>query len=41
MDYERDCLKPACELRQAIRDAEYTLDDEFRQLSQEICVEAD
>jgi len=40
MDYERDCLKPACELRQAIRDAEYTLDDEFRQLSQEICVEA-
>lgn len=40
MDYERDCLKPACELRQAIRDAEYTLDDEFRQLSQDICVEA-
>ncbi|MDH6059995.1 BREX system Lon protease-like protein BrxL [Chrysosporum bergii ANA360D] len=36
MDYERDCLKPACELRQAIRNSLYYLDDEFKQLGKEI-----
>lgn len=39
MDYERDCLKPACKLRQAIRNSEYYLDDEFRQFGHEILVE--
>ncbi|MEH2296755.1 BREX system Lon protease-like protein BrxL [Nostoc sp.] len=40
MDYEDDCLKPACKLRQAIRNSLYYLDDEFRQLGREIHVEA-
>ncbi|NEQ47461.1 MAG: BREX system Lon protease-like protein BrxL [Leptolyngbya sp. SIOISBB] len=40
MDYERDCLKPACKLRQAIRDSEYTLDDEFHQFGRDILVES-
>ncbi|QSJ17849.1 BREX system Lon protease-like protein BrxL [Nostoc sp. UHCC 0702] len=40
MDYERDCLEPACKLRQAIRNSLYYLDDEFRQLGREIYVEA-
>ena len=39
MDYERDCLKPACKLRQAIRNSEYYLDDEFRQFGRDIMVE--
>jgi len=39
MDFERDCLKPACKLRQAIRNSEYYLDDEFRQLGRDIVVE--
>jgi len=39
MDYERDCLQPACKLRQAIRDSEYTLDDEFHQFGRDILVE--
>ncbi len=39
MDYERDCLKPACKLRQAIRNSEYTLDDEFHQYGRDILVE--
>ncbi|TVQ26153.1 MAG: BREX system Lon protease-like protein BrxL [Leptolyngbya sp. DLM2.Bin15] len=39
MDYERDCLKPACRLRQAIRNSEYYLDDEFRQFGRDILVE--
>jgi ATP-dependent Lon protease len=38
-DYERDCLKPACQLRQAIRNSEYYLDDEFRQFGRDILVE--
>jgi len=40
MDYERDCLEPACKLRQAIRNSQYYLDDEFKQLGREIYVEA-
>ncbi|BAY31211.1 hypothetical protein NIES2107_30700 [Nostoc carneum NIES-2107] len=40
MDYERDCLEPACKLRQAIRSSQYYLDDEFKQLGREIYVEA-
>jgi ATP-dependent Lon protease len=39
-DFERDCLKPACKLRQAIRYSEYYLDDEFRQFGRNILVEA-
>lgn len=39
MDYERDCLEPACKLRQAIRNSLYYLDDEFRQFGREIYVE--
>jgi ATP-dependent Lon protease len=39
MDYERDCLKPACRLRQAIRNSEYYLDDEFRQFGRDILAE--
>ena len=39
MDFERDCLNPACKLRQAIRSSEYYLDDEFRQLGRDILVE--
>ncbi|WP_407890357.1 hypothetical protein [Scytonema sp. NUACC26] len=39
MDYDRDCLKPALQLRQAIRDSQYHLDDEFRQIGREIYVE--
>jgi ATP-dependent Lon protease len=38
MDYQRDCLEPARKLRQAIRNSLYYLDDEFRQLGQEIYV---
>lgn len=40
MDYERDCLKPACRLRQAIRNSLYYLDEEFHQYGAEILVEA-
>jgi ATP-dependent Lon protease len=40
MDYQRDCLEPACKLRQAIRNSLYYLDDEFRQLGREIYAEA-
>jgi ATP-dependent Lon protease len=40
MDYEQDCLKPACRLRQAIRNSLYNLDDEFRQYGPHILVEA-
>jgi ATP-dependent Lon protease len=40
MDYQRDCLEPACKLRQAIRNSLYYLDDEFRQLGRELYVEA-
>jgi ATP-dependent Lon protease len=39
MDYERDCLEPARTLRQAIRDSQYYLDEEFRQQPREIHVE--
>jgi len=40
MDYQCDCLEPACKLRQAIRNSLYYLDDEFRQLGKELYVEA-
>lgn len=40
MDFERDCLRPACRLRQAIRNSQYYLDDEFRQFGRDILVEA-
>lgn len=39
VDYERDCLEPARQLRQAIRNSLYYIDDEFKQLGSEICVE--
>ena len=35
-DYERDCLKPAVELRQAIRTMLYHFDDEFKQYNKVI-----
>lgn len=40
MDYQRDCLKPARQLRQFIRNSLYSLDDEFRQKSRYIEVKA-
>jgi len=40
MDYERDCLKPALKLRQAIRNCLYYLDEEFKRDGKEIYVEA-
>jgi ATP-dependent Lon protease len=39
-DYQRDCLEPARELRQAIRSSQYYIDAEFRQLGRELLVEA-
>ncbi|MEH1892409.1 MAG: BREX system Lon protease-like protein BrxL [Nostoc sp.] len=39
MDFERDCLEPACKLRQAIRNSLYYLDEEFRQFGRKIYVE--
>jgi len=39
MDYQRDCLEPARQLRQAIRNILYHLDDEFRQTEREIYAE--
>jgi ATP-dependent Lon protease len=39
MDYQRDCLEPAVQLRQAIRNSLYHLDEEFRQFGREIYVE--
>jgi ATP-dependent Lon protease len=39
MDYDRDCLQPACKLRQYIRNSLYYLDDEFRQYGEKIYVE--
>jgi ATP-dependent Lon protease len=38
-DYERDCLKPATELRQYIRTMLYHFDDEFKQYGQKLYVE--
>ncbi len=38
-EYDRDCLQPACRLRQYIRNCQYHLDDEFRQLGKDIYVE--
>ncbi len=38
-DYQRDCLEPAKELRQQIRNLLYNLDDEFKQYGKEIYVE--
>lgn len=40
MDYERDCLEPARQLRQWIRASLFHLDDEFRQYGPEIRVES-
>ncbi len=40
VDYERDCLRPACQLRQLIRDSLYFLDEEFRPYGSQILVEA-
>lgn len=40
-DYERDCLKPAKELRQAIRTMLYHFDDEFKQYGRVIYVGAE
>jgi len=39
MDYQRDCLEPAVQLRQAIRNSLYHLDEEFKQFGREIYVE--
>ena len=38
-DFESDCLKPALQMRQAIRTIMYNLDDEFRQSGKEIIAE--
>ncbi|MFM7886076.1 MAG: BREX system Lon protease-like protein BrxL [Pseudanabaena sp.] len=38
-DFESDCLKPALQMRQAIRTIMYNLDDEFRQSGREIIAE--
>lgn len=38
MDFQRDCLEPARNLRQAIRASLYYLDDEFKQFGREIYV---
>jgi ATP-dependent Lon protease len=40
MDFQRDCLEPARQLRQAIRNMLYFLDEEFRQFGKELYVEA-
>jgi ATP-dependent Lon protease len=39
LDFQRDCLEPAIELRQTIRNSLYYLDDEFRQLGKELYAE--
>ncbi|WP_225884079.1 BREX system Lon protease-like protein BrxL [Prochlorothrix hollandica] len=39
-DYDRDCLQPARQLRQFIRNSLYHLDEEFRQYGLSIGVEA-
>jgi len=38
-DYQRDCLEPAKELRQQIRNILYNIDDEFKQYEKEIYVD--
>jgi len=38
-DYQRDCLQPATQLRQAVRNLLYHLDDEFKQTEREIYVD--
>ena len=38
-DYQRDCLEPAIQIRQAVRNLLYHLDDEFKQNAREIYVE--
>ena len=38
-DFESDCLKPALQMRQAIRTIMYNLDEEFRQSGKEIIAE--
>lgn len=39
-DFYRECLEPAIKLRQSIRNSQYYLDDEFRQLGKEIYADA-
>lgn len=39
-DFYRECLEPAIKLRQSIRNLQYYLDDEFRQLGKEIYADA-
>jgi ATP-dependent Lon protease len=39
-DYRRDCLQPAVQLRQAIRNSLYYLDEEFRARDQQLLVDA-
>lgn len=41
MDFHRDCLEPSLNLRQAIRNSMYYLDDEFRQFGREIYAEVE
>ncbi len=38
-DYQRDCLEPAIQLRQAVRNLLYEMDDEFKQTPRELYVE--
>lgn len=38
-DYQRDCLEPARELRQQIRNLLYNIDDEFKQYEKDIYVD--
>ncbi|QYX34141.1 hypothetical protein K2F26_08150 [Sphaerospermopsis torques-reginae ITEP-024] len=38
-DYQRDCLEPAREIRQQIRNILYNLDDEFKPYGKEIYVD--
>ncbi len=40
-DYQRECLKPAVEMRQKIRDSLYHLDEEFKPLGRIILVDAE
>lgn len=38
-DYQRDCLEPAKEIRQQIRNIQYNLDDEFKKYGKDIYVD--
>jgi ATP-dependent Lon protease len=39
-DFQRDCLEPACQLRQFVRNSQYFLDDEYRQYGAKLLVDA-